>query len=255
MAQILRHPTVPDSPLARWDARWKLAGILVAIVGVAVLDHLLPAATAFGIALALLAAARLPGRWVRARLTALAMAALPFLLLLPLTTGADDPGWRIGPLHASERGLLAGLTIFCRCLAIGCFALVVLGSAPMHHTLAAAHRLRVPGLLILVTLLALRYAQVIGDELRRLRVALRVRGFRAKANRHSYHTLGHVVGAVLVRGADRADRVAHAMRCRGFDGRFHTLTAFRTTAADIISFVLLLAATAALVFWDRVGNS
>ena len=56
------------------------------------------------------------------------------------------------------------------------------------------------------------------------------------ATRHGYRTLGHVTGAVLVRGADRAERVGEAMRCRGFDGTFHTTAAFRTTAADIISF-------------------
>src|SRR5581483_9166972 len=101
-------------------------------------------------------------------------------------------------------------------------------------------------------LLAYRYAFLLADELRRLRVALRVRGFRARADRHGYRTLGHVVGAVLVRGADRADRVADAMRCRGFDGRFHTLTAFRTTAADVVSCLLVVAGVAALVLWDRL---
>ena len=59
----------------------------------------------------------------------------------------------------------------------------------------------------------------------------------------------------LVRGADRADNVAAAMRTRGFDGHFHTLTAFRTTAADVLAFLTLLAATIALVAWDRLGLS
>jgi cobalt/nickel transport system permease protein len=63
--------------------------------------------------------------------------------------------------------------------------------------------------------------------------------------------VGHVTGAVLVRGADRAERVAEAMRCRGFDGTFHTTTAFRTAAADIITFAAVAAAAAALVVWDR----
>ena len=104
---------------------------------------------------------------------------------------------------------------------------------------------------VLIALLAYRYAFLIGDELRRLRTALRVRGFRPTMNRHGYRTLGHVTGAVLVRGADRAERVSDAMRCRGFDGRFHTLAAFRTTPADVVSFLLTLAAIAALLLWDR----
>src|SRR5205085_4143301 len=102
---------------------------------------------------------------------------------------------------------------------------------PLHHTLAAANKLKVPGLLVLLTGLAYRYTFLLADELRRIRVALRTRCFRMRVNRHGYRTLGYVTGAVLVRGADRAGHVAEAMRCRGFDGRFHTTTAFRTTAA------------------------
>jgi cobalt/nickel transport system permease protein len=136
-------------------------------------------------------------------------------------------------------------------VAVGAFALLLIGTAPVHRTLTAAHKLKVPGLLVLLALLAYRYAFLLADELRRLRVALRVRAFRPTATRHGYRTLGYVAGAVLVRGADRAERVADAMRCRGFDGRFHTLAAFRTTPADVVSFLVLSCATAALVAWDR----
>ncbi|MDB5306777.1 MAG: cbiQ [Gemmataceae bacterium] len=250
MTLALRHRPIPDSPLARWDARWKLAAVLVAVGGVAALDRALPAAAALGGGVLLLLAAQLSGRWVRHRLAVFALAALPFLLVLPFTLDTAGPGWNIGPVRVSERGLVSGLAVALRCLAIGAFALVLVGTAPMHHTLAAAYKLRVPGLLVLLTLLAYRYAFLLGDELRRLRVALRVRGFRARADRHGYRTLGHVTGAVLVRGADRADRVADAMRCRGFDGRFHTLTAFRTTTADVLGFLALVTATIALLVWD-----
>ena len=41
------------------------------------------------------------------------------------------------------------------------------------------------------------------------------------------------------------------MRCRGFDGTFHALAEYRTTAADIISCAALVAAAVALVMWDR----
>lgn len=249
---MFKHPAVPDSPLARWDARWKLAAIVLAAFGVAVLDHLTPAAVALALGLLLLAFTRLPGRWVRDRLGLFALAALPFLLVLPFTLDLDGPGWAVGPVRVSQHGLVSGLAVFCRCLAIGCLALVLIGTAPLHHTLVAANKLKVPGLIVLVTGLAYRYAFLLADEFRRIRVALRTRGFRMRANRHGYRTLGHATGAILVRGADRAERVVDAMRCRGFDGRFHTTTTFRTTFGDIISFVALVAAVAALVLWDRL---
>ena len=250
MTLAFRHRPVPDSPLARWDARWKLAAVLLAACGVAAVDHLAPAAVALALGLVLLAVAKLPARWLRGRLILFALAALPFLLVLPFTLSGD--GWDAGPLHISERGLIAGAAVFCRGLAVGCFALVLVGTAPLHHTLAAAHKLKVPGLLVQVTLLAYRYTFLLAEEMKRLRIAMRTRGYRVRATRHGYRALGHATGALLVRGADRADSVAAAMRCRGFDGKFHTLATFRTASADIISFVALVAAVAALVLWDRL---
>ena len=86
--------------------------------------------------------------------------------------------------------------------------------------------------------------------LARLRVALRVRGYRNRATRHSYRTIGHVAGTLLVRSHERGERVSQAMRCRGFDGGFRSLTTFRTAPKDVIFFSLLAAGSAGLVFWD-----
>ncbi len=248
---MFRHPDVPDSRVARWDARWKLAALTVAAFGAAALTQAATVAGALALGLALLALSRLPLKWVRTRLGLLAFAALPFLVVLPFTLDPSGSGWDVGPVRVSERGLVAGAVVFGRCLAVGCFALVVIGTAPPHRTLAAAHRLKVPGVLVLLTGLAYRYAFLLGDELRRVRVALRTRGFRMTPDRHGYHTTGNVVGAVLVRGADRADRVTEAMRCRGFDGTFHSASAFRTAAADIISFATVVATIVVLVLIDR----
>lgn len=245
-------PGAVAPPLVRWDTRWKLAGVAGAALATALLTHPLPAAVALAGALSLLAAAGLTVRWVVGRLMILALAALPFLLLLPFTLGSDGEGWDLGFLRVSSRGLAAGAAVFFRCLAIGSLALLVVGTEPPHRVLAAAHALRLPGVLVLLAGLAHRYALQFGQELRRVRVALRTRGFRPAADRHGYRTLGYVVGAVLVRGADQAERVTAALRCRGFDGRFRTAVGFRTAGRDIIFFVALLAAAAALFVWDRL---
>jgi cobalt/nickel transport system permease protein len=255
MTSVFHHSDVPDSPLSRWDARWKLAALLIAAFGTAALDHLATSAVALIGGLASLCLARLPGRWVRGRLGLFCIAALPFVLILPFTLDPNGPGWDLGPVHVSVHGISAGLAVFCRCLAIGCLALILLGTAPFHHTLAAAHRLKMPGLLVLLVGLAYRYAFLLGDEYRRIRIALRSRGFETLANRHGYRTLSFTTGAILVRGGDRAERVAEAMRCRGFDGRFRTTIAFRTTAADFISWLLVIVAMSALIIWDRGTNT
>ncbi len=252
MTLAFRDPSVPDSPLARWDARWKLAAILVLAAGTVALRSPVPAAGAVVVALALAVVGRVSPVVILGRAGLLLLAVLPIVLFVPLTQPAADPGWDLGWVRVSVPGLLAALTIALRVVAVGLFALVLTRTAPLARTLAAAHALRVPGVLVQVAQLAYRYIFLLAAEARRVRVALRTRGFKVRTTPHTYRTVGHVLGSLLVRGADRADRVADAMRCRGFDGTYHTLADFRTTPADILSFLVAAAGTIAGVTLDRL---
>ena len=252
MTLALRQPPIPDSLVSHWDARWKLAALGFASAGTASLHSPTLAAIAFAGSLALCWLARLRRSVILDRLAFIGFAVLPVLLIVPFTLDLDGPGWNLGPLHLSERGLSAALGVTFRALAIGLFAFVLLRTAPPARTFAAAHSLRVPGVLVQIAQLALRYSFVLAEEARRMRVALRTRGFRAGTNTHSYRTLGHAVGGLLVRGSDRAETVSAAMRCRGFDGTYRTTTAFRTHFTDVLAFLLVVAATVTFVLVDRL---
>jgi cobalt/nickel transport system permease protein len=97
-----------------------------------------------------------------------------------------------------------------------------------------------------------RYLFVLADEVRRMRIAFRARGYRLRANAHTYRTTAHLAGTLLVRGHERAQRISHAMRCRGFDGTFRSLTIFRTSPPDVLFFSSVVLGTAALWMWDRM---
>jgi cobalt/nickel transport system permease protein len=235
MTLAFRDPSVPDSPLARWDARWKLAALLLAVAATVSLHQVGPAAAAFAAALGLAALGRVPPGAVAGRVGLLLLGVAPLLIFVPFTAGVAEA---------------AVLTL--RVLAVGLLALVLTRTAPLARTFAAAHCLWLPGVLVQVAQLAYRYTFLLAAEARRTRVALRSRGFQAGTNRHTYRTLGYAVGALLVRSGDRAERVSDAMRCRGFDGTYHSVAEFRTTTADVIGFVLVAAGAAALVLADRV---
>jgi cobalt/nickel transport system permease protein len=252
MTLAVRDPTIPDSPLARWDPRWKLAAVVLAAFGAVSLQHPGPAAVAVAAAFCLALLGRVPLLVIAGRAGLLLLATLPLVVFIPLTQGAESPGWSVGPVRVSGPGLVAAVVVALRVLAVGLLALVLTRTAPLSRTLAAAHALRVPGVLVQVAQLAYRYTFALAAEVRRLRVALRARGFQTRTDRHTYRTLGHTVGSLLVRSGDRADRVADAMRCRGFDGTYRTLAAFRTTAADVLSFLAVAAGTIALVLLDRL---
>ena len=250
MTLAARAPAVPDSLLARWDARWKLAALLPLAFAVVSLRSPLPAAAALAAAAGLCALGRVPAAVVAGRTGLLALAVLPFLVFVPLTHHAG-PAWDVGVARVSAAGLVAAAVVGMRVVAVGLLALALTRTAPFHHTLAAAHALRLPGVLVQVAQLAYRYTFVLAAEARRVRAALRARAFRVRTDLHTYRTLGHSVGSLLVRSGDRAERVADAMRCRGFDGSYHTLTTFRTTPADVASFLLAAAGTITLVLADR----
>jgi len=215
-----------------------LAALALVAVGFALLSNPWPAAAGVALALLLSTLARVPASVLVARLLLLSLGLVPVWVVLPLT---------------ADHGTRAAMTLSLRLLAIGTVGLVLLRSAPLPVTLAAAHRIGVPGVLIQIAQLAYRYAFLFFDEARRLRIALKVRGFRARTSAHTYRTTGHTVGTLLVRGGDRAERVADAMRCRGFDGRFHCLYRFRTTAADVLAFLFVVGLTAGLVCWDMLA--
>jgi cobalt/nickel transport system permease protein len=246
-------PPCPESPVSRLDPRWKLAALLLAAAAVAALRTWPAAALALAGALFLAALGRLAARWFLARLAAVAGLLALFAGTLPFLLTGPGPAWDVGPVHVSAYGLGAALLLVSKALALLTLMLVLLATAPLDATFKAAHALRVPGLLVHLAMLTYRYLFVVADELARLRVALRVRGYRNRASRHSYHTVGSVAGTLLVRSYERAERVGQAMRCRGFDGRFRSLTAFRTTPADVVAFGLIVASAAGLLGWDRLG--
>jgi cobalt/nickel transport system permease protein len=251
MTAGIEHLPTTDSVLSRLDPRWKLAGLTLAAFATAILTTLPAALVGLAGAMLLALLARLPLAWYLARLGALALVLAFFVVLLPVLVHDGGPAWSIGPLTLSWFGLRAALLLCLKALAIVTFMLVLLASAPLTVTLKAAHALRVPGVLIQVAILTYRYIFVLFAELSRLRLALRVRGYRNRASRHSYRTVGHVTGILLVRGVERAERVSQAMRCRGFDGRFRSLASFHTSWADLLFFLVLVGGSGALWFWDH----
>jgi cobalt/nickel transport system permease protein len=231
-------PPIADSPLARIDARWRLAGLLLAMLAAACIRTLAASTAGLAGAVVLAHVAHLPWRWFGQRLLVVALTLAIFVLPLPLLAEQWSEGARLAGVFAVKAVTLSIL------------AAVLVVAAPPDATLKAAHALHVPGLFIHLALLSHRYLFVLGDELARLRVALRVRGFRNRASAHSYRTVGQAAGTLLVHGYERAEGVSQAMRCRGFDGRFRSLAIFRTRRIDIFSTTLMAAVAVAVVGLD-----
>lgn len=248
MKQTLDFPQCFHSPVGRFDPRWKLAALVPTTIAVALLQNIGPALAAFLLALLLTFLARIPWLWLCKRLAAVTLFLALFVLWLPLAVPGD--GFEVGPLNLSFAGLtLAGLLVF-KALTVVTLMLVLWTTAPVNSTLKAARALHCPGLIVQLIVLTYRYLFLLLEELSRLRIALRVRGYRHRANLHSYRTVGHVTGTLLLRSYEQAERVGQAMRCRGFDGQFRSLDDLKTSPTDVIWFLAIVLSASSLLIWD-----
>jgi cobalt/nickel transport system permease protein len=250
MTPLLDIPEARPSPLHRLDPRWKLAALLAATLAVALVRAPLPALAALAGTLLLVALARLPLRWYAGRLATALLVVAFFVLWLPLTPQEGHTVWEVGGVAVSVTGLLRAVAVAAKAACVVSLMLVLLATAPLQDTFKAAQSLRLPGWLVQLMLLSYRYTFLLAEEFVRLRTALRVRGYRNRASLHSYRTIGQVAGTLLVRGHERAERVAQAMRCRGFDGCFRSLHTFRTRAADVLFFAALVLTAGGVLAWD-----
>jgi cobalt/nickel transport system permease protein len=250
MTLTLDHFHGYASPVGHFDPRWKLAALMPATLAAALLQTLLPAVAASLLAFLLVFLSGFPWSWYARRMATFALFLVPFVLWLPWLVPGN--GWDIGGVHLSWGGLELAALVFVKALTIVTLMLVLWMTAPLDSTLKAAHALRVPGLMVQLVVLTYRYVFLLGEELTRLRVALRVRGYRNRPSPHSYRTVGHVTAALLIRSYERAERVGHAMRCRGFDGRFRSLNEFHARPADVAGFCAVMLAAAGLLAWDML---
>lgn len=244
---------VQGSVIGRMDPRWKLVSLTVAAFSIAFHRALPPALVALLLAWLLVLIGRIPQAWFARRAGMVALFVGLFVVWLPFMgegPACKGPAWEIGPLQLSKAGSLQGLHVLIKALAIFSLMLVVWSTAAVESTMKAAHALHVPGLVVQLLALTYRYIFLVGEELRRLRIALRARGYRNRANLHSYKTIGHVAGSLLVRGYERAERVSQAMRCRAFDGNFRSLADFQTRRADVAFFAGVVVLAGALLTWD-----
>lgn len=222
------------APLGRVDARLRVLGAMAFAVATAVVTALPVAAFALvaGAALGLLA--RFPaGVWLR-RLAPLNLMLLALAVLMPLSGG--PPGLAL-LVALKANAILLALTAL----------LSTLEPVQLGHAL---QQLRCPAKLTHLLLFTVRYLDVLHREYARLRTAMRARAFEPRLNRHTLRTYGYLVGMLLVRAFERAERIEQAMRCRGFRGRYPTVGAPALGAADL----LYTTALASVVVGIAVGG-
>jgi cobalt/nickel transport system permease protein len=182
-----------DSPLHRWDARWKTVTMAIIVAVMVTLESVWAGSAGVLAAFGFLIWGRLPAGLLVRRLMAAQALLLPCLVILPLTIPGQP--FASGPLYGSKEGFQLALLLNLRALGILGMAFAVVYSTPMVVWLRAVQSLGFPRRLIEISLMTYRYLFTLGWELTRMRWALVVRGFRNRPTRATWRTLAQVVGS------------------------------------------------------------
>ncbi|MDO5296249.1 MAG: cobalt ECF transporter T component CbiQ [bacterium] len=175
--------------------------------------------------------------------------ALPFALLAGLGNVyfSRAPVLQIGSFTVSA-GMLSLAVLLLRTLLSVSAVLILVSVTPFAQLTAQLHRLHLPEILIALTEMTYRYLGILTEEAVNLLTAFRLRSKgRQWPNLREFAPLA---GQLLLRSADRAERVYNAMQCRcqSLGRRYVPSPAWRP--ADGI--FLILGAGSAVLFreWD-----
>jgi cobalt/nickel transport system permease protein len=243
-----------DSLIYRLDPRVKIVAALLFSVVVAVSNRFVVLLLALALSLCIVLLARVPMRQLLRRLVPVNLFVLFLWVFLPFTL-EGEPLFSIGPLVGTHEGVLYAARITLKANAIVGVLIALIASTSILTLGHAMHELRVPKKIVHLFFFTYRYVHVIHREYLRLVSAVKVRGFRPGTNMHTYKTYAYLVGMLLVRSTDRAERVRNAMLCRGFRGRLYSLSEFSLKTSDVISLIVMLAFVLALgiLEWTRIA--
>jgi cobalt/nickel transport system permease protein len=218
----------------------KVAALVAFVLSVALVPH--GVAWPYALDAALLGvvavAARVPAGLLARRL----VIEIPFVLfVVVLPFAASGPTVDVLGLSLSQAGLWTAFGIAAKATLAVLATGVLAATTPAPEILIGLERLHVPRQLVAIAGFAIRYLQVVLDELRRVNTARVARGHDARWLWQA-RAVAQSTGTLAVRCLNRGERVHGAMLARGWDGRMPSVGG----AGDAGRLALTLTVAAAL---------
>lgn len=236
-----------DTPVHRLDPRAKILAALALIVaavsfGRYEISALLPLLF-FPVALGALG--RVPAGVILRKL----LLALPFVLFVGLFNPLFDreTALRVGGVAVSG-GWLSFLSIVLRSALTLATALVLIAVTGMPALGSGLERLGAPRVFVVQLLFLHRYLFVLGEEALRMSRARSQRSFGGRGL--GWRATASLLGNLLLRTLDRAERIYTAMKSRGFDGEVRLGRSLRFGPADLAFTAGCCAFFAAARLWN-----
>lgn len=179
----------------------------------------------------------------------------PFVLILALSSVFYDKNLVTVSFGPFSRHITTGCL---RCFAIlGKFIVTMMTLIALVSTtrfgnlLSGLQKLRFPKILIIQLGFLYRYIFILIDRAHHIMRARQGRKLQNLGFKKELKVASSMVGSLLVRSIDTAQRVNIAMEGRGFNGNWHSLSRLRVRGADIIFLFLAAAFTVGLFIFVR----
>ena len=228
-----------NSFIHRLDPRIKLLAAFIFSAVTSVSNRFFPLFFALAIALILLALARLPVKTVLLRLLYANLFIFLIWIFIPFTIKGETLT-HLGHLVISKEGLFYCFRLTIKTNAILIILITLTATMPVFTMGRAMSSFGVPAKIVNLFIFSYRYIHAILLEYKRLKDAMEMRGFHPKTNMHTYRSYAYLVGMLIVKSHDRAERVHSAMICRGFQGKFYDLTEFSVKKSDLIFIITFI---------------
>jgi cobalt/nickel transport system permease protein len=236
-----------ETSIHRLDGRAKVLTTLIFVTTIMSFDrYQLSALLPFFIyPLSLVALGNLPVGYLFKRIALVT----PFALLVGLFNPLLDTQTmvRLGPLHISA-GWLSCTSIVVRAVLTAGAALILVSVTGFSAICHSLNRMGVPQAFTVQLLFLYRYLFVLIEEAKQLSRARQLRSFGRRGL--GIHNSGPILGNLLLRTWERAERIHLAMLARGFNGEFHTRRTSRFGARETLFLLGWSSLFIILRFWN-----
>lgn len=240
---------IGKSPIHRIEPMIRIVCAAVLSIAAALAHHIsiMPGYILVSVALTIIA--QLNPRDVLKRIKPVFIFLVMIWIIVPITF-EGQVAFRIGFIKISQPGIHLCSMITFKSISILLIFTALIATMPIASLGAGLHRLYIPDKLVFLLLMSYRYIAVIENEYKKLLRAAKFRGFVPGTNLHSYKTYAYLAGMLFVRASLRAQRVYHAMVCRGFDGKFHTLDIYPANRLNFPFLIITLTMGLCFVWLD-----
>jgi cobalt/nickel transport system permease protein len=144
--------------------------------------------------------------------------ALPFAFFAGLSNLiiSRDIIFFIGQFGVTE-GMISFLSLMLKTILTVMSVLLLMATTSMNDLIYALINLHIPSVLTIQIMMTYRYLSLLLEEASLMYHAYLLRAPKAKGIKMS--DMGSFLGQLILRSFDRAERIYHAMQCRGFEGK------------------------------------